>query len=336
MSNDDRKFDDLDLERIALAAIEESLEESSGKSHDVEVSTTLPQQNMNIESNASTKERLATTDKKKKLPSNWASMDAVARLRGATDQLVKEHLEKEGRKPAALKVETRVPDKPMFALEKKEHVPQSALRKIPSVATEKREVTRIAKVALSCTAEAALHKGDEHAAVGRRFSRQGGTEKTVVFKASQTAGFVHQQRSRAVKIEGGGAAVVHALGQVKNETQKVTQADIEEYRDITEKGEALNAVPLTDSLDVSHVEEMIDLGLSQSRPVLLGSVVIEAPSSAEVFVNGHTQGLGRVVLNGLDRYIPFWVRVHLPEHDPWSAKISLKGQKAAKVQPDLY
>ena len=77
----------------------------------------------------------------------------------------------------------------------------------------------------------------------------------------------------------------------------------------------------------------------QEQPVegnLLGSVIIDAPDKAFVFMNGVPKGRGRVVLDHVDRFMPFWVRVHLKDHDPWSTQVRLNGATAVKVQPDLY
>jgi hypothetical protein len=181
MADRDGKLTDLDLERIALEAIEESFEEEDRGSSSIDASLTLPQPNISADSNAPTMEPLPPTGSQKSLPANWASMDAVARLRGATDQIVKEHLEKEKKSGRAVRPEAAPPKKQLFALEKKERVAGSPLRKLPAVATEKREVTRIAKVALSCTAEATMNKVEDGASVGRRFTRHGGTEKNRCF-----------------------------------------------------------------------------------------------------------------------------------------------------------
>jgi hypothetical protein len=67
----------------------------------------------------------------------------------------------------------------------------------------------------------------------------------------------------------------------------------------------------------------------------LGALVVDAPSRAMVFVDGEEKGRGRVVLKDVDRFAFYAVRIHCQGYAPWTAKVSLRGQKAAKVKPDL-
>ncbi len=330
--SDSDQLGDLDLEKIAREALaSETSERNEGASG---ISTTTPQPEKDILSGATTQE---TTKKiKKKLPANWASMDAVARLRGATDELVKEHFEQEAKRAyQAPQTSETTPSSKAFALEKKENVSTVPVRKNAKIVTEKREVTKIAKMAPIHSVEATQKKNEDSIAVGRRFSRSSVAEKTVVFKAEDLVG-LGEKNPRAIKLDAHKQGSVRKVGAVHSQINEVDMGDIEEFRDVTEKGVPLNAIPLTGSIDSSAIAGADTLGLDKLDPVLLGSVVVEAPSQAQIFINGKLQGRGRIVVKGIDRYIPFWVRVHLKDHDPWSAQVSLKGENAAKVQPDLY
>ena len=95
MSKSD-SIDDLDLEKIARDALAEN---DAKMNLTVDVSSTTPQANTPGASALTTQESQKVG--LKKLPSNWASMDAVARLRGATDELVKEHFAAEKKRPPA-------------------------------------------------------------------------------------------------------------------------------------------------------------------------------------------------------------------------------------------
>lgn len=66
-----------------------------------------------------------------------------------------------------------------------------------------------------------------------------------------------------------------------------------------------------------------------------GTLVIEVPAEAVVFVDGAERARGAVRLEGVDRYARFAVRVHCPGFEPWSGLVSLNGKSAAKVKPTL-
>lgn len=67
----------------------------------------------------------------------------------------------------------------------------------------------------------------------------------------------------------------------------------------------------------------------------LGVLVVEVPADAVVFVNGAEQGRGRVLIPDLNRYAQYQVRIHRRGHHPWTASVSLKGQPAARIEPEL-
>ncbi len=64
-------------------------------------------------------------------------------------------------------------------------------------------------------------------------------------------------------------------------------------------------------------------------------MVVEARAGASVFVNGIWRGVGRVVITDLDRFLTYSVRVHCPGFAPWSGAVSLGGEVAARVAPNL-
>ncbi len=68
---------------------------------------------------------------------------------------------------------------------------------------------------------------------------------------------------------------------------------------------------------------------------LLGKLVVDAPEDATVYVDGVERGKGVVVVGEVDRFTHYIVRVHRPQHRPWSASVSLDGKTEAKVVPAL-
>ncbi len=66
-----------------------------------------------------------------------------------------------------------------------------------------------------------------------------------------------------------------------------------------------------------------------------GILVVEAPTEANVVVNGVDRGHGVVRVTGLDRSARHAVRIHCPGHLPWSGSVTLEGKPAAKIRPTL-
>ena len=181
------------------------------------------------------------------------------------------------------------------------------------------------------TAESAQRGGgDSIIPVGRAISRSSQPDRTVVFKAKSVDG--SKKQTRAIRLD------TKNLDTEMGELRKQLDAPEKQRKSnalrltgpTTEKGIPFSEIPMTEPLGVTVP------GTATSAPVELGTVVIEVPPKAEVYVNGEPRGLGRVVLENMDRFVPFWVRVHLEDHDPWSAEVSLKGQRAAKIQPEMY
>ncbi len=67
----------------------------------------------------------------------------------------------------------------------------------------------------------------------------------------------------------------------------------------------------------------------------LGLLVIDVPEGAVVFVNGDQRGRGRTVLDSVDLFEQFVVRVHHRGHLPWTGTVTLKGMRAARIEPEL-
>ncbi|MDP2341196.1 MAG: hypothetical protein Q8O67_09570 [Deltaproteobacteria bacterium] len=66
-----------------------------------------------------------------------------------------------------------------------------------------------------------------------------------------------------------------------------------------------------------------------------GSLVIEVPVDAVIFVNGIERGRGPQRVESLDRNAKLVVRVLCPGHAPWSGSVNLEGKPAAKIRPSL-
>lgn len=67
-----------------------------------------------------------------------------------------------------------------------------------------------------------------------------------------------------------------------------------------------------------------------------GTLVVDVPEGAVVFVNGLERGQGpSLKVTGIDRYAKHVVRIHCPGHLPWSGTVCLEGRVAAKVRPNL-
>ncbi len=67
-----------------------------------------------------------------------------------------------------------------------------------------------------------------------------------------------------------------------------------------------------------------------------GTLVVEVPDGASVFVNGTEHGVGpRVKVVNLDRYAKHAVRIHATGFFPWSGTVTLEGRTAAKIRPGL-
>jgi hypothetical protein len=180
------------------------------------------------------------------------------------------------------------------------------------------------------TAEAAQRVGESIVPVGRAISRSSQADKTVVFKAKSVDG--SKKQTRAIRLDT--KNLDDEMAEIRDRLDKPStprkKTALKLPANITEKGVPFSEIPMTEPLGLSVA------GIAPAFPVELGTVVVEVPDHAEVYVNGQPKGLGRVVLENIDRFAPFWVRVHLEDHDPWSAEVSLKGQRAAKIQPDLY
>jgi hypothetical protein len=67
----------------------------------------------------------------------------------------------------------------------------------------------------------------------------------------------------------------------------------------------------------------------------LGMLVVDVPDTAVVFVNGKEQGRGRTVLADIDRFVSYVVRVHMRGHAPWTGTVTLRGMRAARIEPEL-
>lgn len=67
----------------------------------------------------------------------------------------------------------------------------------------------------------------------------------------------------------------------------------------------------------------------------LGLLVVEVPDGAVVFMNGDQRGKGRTVIEQLDRFASFVVRVHHRGHLPWTGTVTLQGMRAARIEPEL-
>lgn len=205
--------------------------------------------------------------------------------------------------------------------------------KAPVSSSAAREVTRICKIApSSMTAEATSAALDSSVVkVGRSMARASQVEKTVVFKADGEDKISRQMR--AIRLDGkqpSGKSQVGSHRERGDSSRSRPKAALPLPGGNTERGIPFSELPMTVTSDFSTV------GLKPSLPVQLGTVVVEAPNGAEVYVNGLLRGHGRVMVENLDRYTPFWIRIHLADHDPWSAEVSLRGQRAAKVQPEMY
>jgi hypothetical protein len=74
---------------------------------------------------------------------------------------------------------------------------------------------------------------------------------------------------------------------------------------------------------------------SSSEGHAIGTLIVEAPADAVVFVNGVERGNGTVRVDDVDRYAKHAVRVHCPGFAPWSGSVSLDGKSTARVRPSL-
>lgn len=67
-----------------------------------------------------------------------------------------------------------------------------------------------------------------------------------------------------------------------------------------------------------------------------GTLIVEVPDGAVVFVNGLERGRGpQIKVLGIDRYAKHAVRIHAPGFAPWSGSVCLEGRTAAKIRPGL-
>jgi hypothetical protein len=67
-----------------------------------------------------------------------------------------------------------------------------------------------------------------------------------------------------------------------------------------------------------------------------GTLIVEVPEGAVVFVNGLERGVGpSLKVTEIDRYAKHSVRIHSPGFLPWSGSVCLEGRTAAKVRPSL-
>lgn len=67
-----------------------------------------------------------------------------------------------------------------------------------------------------------------------------------------------------------------------------------------------------------------------------GTLIVEVPEGAVVFVNGLERGRGpQLKVLGIDRYAKHAVRIHAPGYAPWSGSVCLEGRTAAKIRPGL-
>lgn len=67
-----------------------------------------------------------------------------------------------------------------------------------------------------------------------------------------------------------------------------------------------------------------------------GTLIVEVPEGAVVFVNGLERGKGPALkVTDIDRYAKHAVRIHCSGYLPWSGSVCLEGRTAARVRPTL-
>lgn len=67
-----------------------------------------------------------------------------------------------------------------------------------------------------------------------------------------------------------------------------------------------------------------------------GTLIIEVPQGAVIFVNGVERGRGPALkVSPIDRFAKHTLRIHAPGHLAWSGSVCLEGRMTAKVRPPL-
>lgn len=67
-----------------------------------------------------------------------------------------------------------------------------------------------------------------------------------------------------------------------------------------------------------------------------GTLIIEVPDGAIIFINGVERGHGPTAkVEDLDRHARHAIRIHCAGYQPWNGSVCLEGRAAAKVRPTL-
>jgi hypothetical protein len=66
-----------------------------------------------------------------------------------------------------------------------------------------------------------------------------------------------------------------------------------------------------------------------------GTLIVQVPLEAIVFLDGAEVGQGPLSISGLDRFATYTLRVHCPGYLPWSGAATLRGEAEAEVVPGL-
>ena len=85
----------------------------------------------------------------------------------------------------------------------------------------------------------------------------------------------------------------------------------------------------------SGLDEEGSLPTLESAEAYDGRLVVVAPDDATVFVDGVERGRGEIVVDELDRYTHYIIRIHRPKYRPWSTSVTLRGKAEVRVVPDL-
>lgn len=67
----------------------------------------------------------------------------------------------------------------------------------------------------------------------------------------------------------------------------------------------------------------------------LGSLSIDAPNSALIFIDGQPRGKGAIKISNLDRYTTYHIRVHCVGFAPWRSSVVIGNQNTLRVRPEL-
>ncbi len=66
-----------------------------------------------------------------------------------------------------------------------------------------------------------------------------------------------------------------------------------------------------------------------------GTLIVQVPLEATVFLDGAEVGQGPLSISGLDRFATYTLRVHCPGYLPWSGSATLRGEAEGEVVPGL-